>query len=154
MIISCCDSRAAPETIFSALPGDIFVVRNVANLVPPNGADAYGHATSAALEFAVLGLKVKHILVMGHACCGGVQAALAPSGEPLSPGNFVGQWIPLLEEAANTVKAMPSLSDTERQTTLERLSVRNSLDNLRSFPFVHSLEQQGLLTLYLSLIHI
>ena len=77
MLIGCCDSRAAPETIFDASPGELFVVRNVANLVPPYEPDGEYHSTSAALEFGVQALKVKHIVVMGHARCGGIAAALA-----------------------------------------------------------------------------
>ena len=85
LIIACCDSRAAPETIFNAGPGELFVIRNVANLVPPYAPDGEHHSTSAALEFAVQSLRVKHIVVMGHGRCGGISAALDPNAEPLSP---------------------------------------------------------------------
>ncbi|MCY4497233.1 MAG: carbonic anhydrase, partial [Rhodospirillaceae bacterium] len=88
MIIACCDSRSAPETIFDAAVGEIFVVRNVANLVPPYEPDGACHATSAALEFAVQSLKVRHIVVLGHGRCGGIRAVLHPTAEPLSPGDF------------------------------------------------------------------
>src|SRR5215207_8521112 len=90
MVIGCCDSRVAPETIFDAGPGELFVVRNVANLVPPYAPDGEYHGTSAALEFAVQVLKVRHILLMGHGGCGGIQAALGRLDDPLSPGDFIG----------------------------------------------------------------
>ena len=91
MIIACCDSRAAPETIFSTRPGEIFVVRNVANMVPPYEPDGELHATSAALEYAVQVLKVENIIVLGHGRCGGIKTALDPAAEPLSPGDFIGK---------------------------------------------------------------
>ena len=103
MIIACCDSRAAPETMFDAGPGELFVVRNVANLVPPYAPDGEYHATSAALEFAVQSLKVKDIVVMGHGRCGGIRAVLDPGSEPLSPGDFIGKWMSLVGPAAETV---------------------------------------------------
>ncbi|EBU7498174.1 carbonate dehydratase, partial [Salmonella enterica subsp. enterica serovar Typhi] len=83
LVIACCDSRAAPEAIFNSAPGELFVVRNVANLVPPYEPDGEFHATSAALEFAVQSLKVKNIVVMGHGRCGGIRAALSPDAAPL-----------------------------------------------------------------------
>ncbi len=91
MVIACCDSRAAPETIFNAAPGELFVVRNVANLVPPCEPGDICHSTSAALEFAVQSLKVRQIVVLGHGRCGGIRAALHPAAEPLSPGEFFGR---------------------------------------------------------------
>src|SRR5690606_19314601 len=100
MIIACCDSRSAPETIFDAGPGELFVVRNVANLVPPYQPNSDFHGTSAALEFAVQSLKVRHIVVMGHGRCGGIHAALSPDAAPLSPGDFIGKWISLVRPAA------------------------------------------------------
>ncbi|MEL6289662.1 MAG: carbonic anhydrase [Pseudomonadota bacterium] len=147
MIISCCDSRAAPETIFNASPGELFVVRNVANLVPPYEPDGAYHSTSAALEFAVQALKVNTVLVMGHARCGGVQAALTPDLAPLSEGDFIGKWIDLLSAPAEAVTADAEISEGERQTALERTSVRYSIANLRTFPYVAKLEEAGELTL-------
>ena len=102
MVISCCDSRSAPETIFDAGPGEMFVVRNVANMVPPYGPDGQYHGTSAALEFAVQSLRVRDILVLGHGRCGGIQAALDSNFEPLSPGDFIGKWMLLLETCGRT----------------------------------------------------
>ncbi len=100
MLIGCCDSRVSPEVIFDARPGEVFVVRNVANLVPPYAPDGEYHGTSAALEFAVQQLKVEHIVVLGHARCGGIRAFASrnlPDQKPLSPGDFIGKWISQLE---------------------------------------------------------
>src|SRR3712207_5302054 len=99
MIIGCCDSRVSPEVIFDASPGELFVVRNVANLVPPYETGGDYHGTSAALEFAVQALRVKHIVVLGHARCGGVRA-FADETAPLSPGDFIGRWMTLIGPAA------------------------------------------------------
>ncbi|MGD9914072.1 MAG: carbonic anhydrase [Rhizobiaceae bacterium] len=148
MVIACCDSRAAPETIFDAGPGEMFVVRNVANLVPPYSPDGEFHSTSAALEFAVQSLKVKHIVVMGHGRCGGIRAALDPAAEPLSPGDFIGKWMSLVGPAAEAVTGNTMMTKGERQTALERISIRYSLQNLRTFPCVRILEGKGRLTLH------
>jgi carbonic anhydrase len=148
MIIACCDSRAAPETIFDTGPGELFVVRNVANLVPPYLPNGDYHSTSAALEFAVQSLKVKHIIVMGHGRCGGIRAALAPEAEPLSPGDFIGKWMSLVGPAAEAVAANSLLTNSERETTLERISIRFSIANLRTFPCIDALERKGRLTLH------
>jgi carbonic anhydrase len=148
MVIACCDSRAAPETIFDCGPGELFVVRNVANLVPPYEPDDHHHGTSAALEFAVQSLKVKHIVVMGHGRCGGIGAALNPSAEPLSPGDFIGKWMGLVAPAAEAVAGNELMTQSERQTALERISIRYQLQNLRSFPCVKILEDKGKLSLH------
>lgn len=148
MVIACCDSRVAPEIVFDCGPGDLFVVRNVANLVPPYEPDGAYHATSAALEFAVQSLKVEHIVVMGHGRCGGIAAALSPDSEPLSPGDFIGKWMNLVAPAAATVSANALMTAAERQTALERISIRFSIANLRSFPCVRILEDKGRLSLH------
>lgn len=148
MVIACCDSRAAPEIIFNALPGEIFVLRNVANIVPPYQPDGEHHSTSAALEFAVQSLKVKHIVVLGHGRCGGIRAALDPNAEPLSPGDFIGTWMDLLAPAAEAIGDNKWLTNTERQTALERISIRHSIDNLRTFPCVSILESKNRLHLH------
>ena len=148
MVIACCDSRSAPETIFNAAPGEIFVVRNVANLVPPYGPDGSLHGTSAALEFAVQSLKVRHIVVLGHARCGGIHAALHPEAEPLSPDDFIGKWMKLLGPTADEVAARAGLTDEERQTALERAAIGQSLANLRNFPFISILEGRDRLSLH------
>jgi carbonic anhydrase len=148
LMIACCDSRAAPETIFNAAPGELFVIRNVANLVPPYSPDGEFHSTSAALEFAVQSLKVKHIVVMGHGRCGGIKAALDPNMKPLSPGDFIGKWMSMVAPAAEAVSQSAVLTAGERQTALERISVRFSIANLRSFPCVSILESKDRLTLH------
>ncbi|WP_173935181.1 carbonic anhydrase [Chelativorans sp. Marseille-P2723] len=148
MVIACCDSRAAPETIFDAKPGELFVLRNVANLVPPYAPDGQHHGTSAALEFAVQSLKVKSIVVMGHGRCGGIGAALNPSAEPLSPGDFIGKWMGLLAPAAGALAGNSMMTPAERQTALERISIRYQIENLRTFPCVQILESKGKLTLH------
>ncbi|AZO17855.1 carbonic anhydrase [Mesorhizobium sp. M2A.F.Ca.ET.043.05.1.1] len=148
MIVACCDSRSAPEAIFDAGPGELFVLRNVANLVPPYEPDGEYHSTSAALEFAVQSLKVKNIVVMGHGRCGGIRAALDTNSAPLSPGDFIGKWMSLIAPAADTVASSTMMTTTERQTALERISIRYSLANLRTFPCVSILEGKGKLSLY------
>lgn len=148
MVIACCDSRAAPETIFDAGPGELFVVRNVANLVPPYAPDDNYHGTSAALEFAVQSLKVSSILVLGHGRCGGIHAALSPDAPPLSPGDFIGRWMNMVAPAAEAVAKNEIMTSSERQTALERISIRYSIANLRTFPCVKILEGKGRLALY------
>ncbi|MBA8840201.1 MULTISPECIES: carbonic anhydrase [unclassified Ochrobactrum] len=148
LVIACCDSRAAPETIFNSAPGEIFVLRNVANLIPPYEPDGEFHAASAALEFAVQSLKVKHIVVMGHGRCGGIKAALDTESAPLSPGDFIGKWMSLIAPAAEAVSGNSLMTPTERQTALERISIRYSLNNLRTFPCVDILEKKGKLSLH------
>ena len=107
LFIACCDSRSAPETIFDCGPGELFVMRNVANMVPPFEPDGQYHATSAAIEYAVQVLKVKDIVVMGHGRCGGIQAALDPNFESLSPGDFIGKWMNLVKSAAEQIQNAP-----------------------------------------------
>jgi carbonic anhydrase len=146
MVIGCCDSRVAPEAIFDAGPGELFVVRNVANLVPPYAPDGTYHGVSAALEFAVRGLKVKHIVVLGHAQCGGIQA-FAEDGAPLSPGDFIGKWMSLITPAA------ASLTDTAPSSPdylirLEQASLAKTLENLMTFPDVRVAVESGRLALH------
>lgn len=137
LVIGCCDSRAAPETIFSCGPGEIFVVRNVANLVPPYAPDGANHGTSAAIEFAVEALGVKHILVMGHGQCGGIKAfrTQVDGRDALSDGDFIGQWIKLLEPTLDHVCCEHDTKG-DLQLALERAGIRLSLKNLMTFPFI------------------
>jgi carbonic anhydrase len=148
LVVACCDSRAAPEMIFDADPGELFVVRNVANMVPPYEPDGQYHSTSAALEFAVQALRVKDIIVMGHGRCGGISAALDPNSEPLSPGDFIGKWMNLVAPAAEQIQGNSVMTAVERQTALERISIRNSISNLRTFPCVKILEERGKLRIH------
>jgi carbonic anhydrase len=143
LVIACCDSRSAPETIFDCGPGELFVVRNVANMVPPYGPDEHYHGTSAALEFAISGLKIREIVVMGHGRCGGIRAALNSDGEPLSKGDFIGKWMNLLRPKAEEVTHYSFMTPAERQRALERISIRNSIENLRTFPDIAALEKKG-----------
>lgn len=148
LVIACCDSRAIPETIFDAAPGEIFVVRNVANMVPPYRPDGELHGTSAALEFAVQALKVRHILVMGHGRCGGINAALNPGDEPLSPGDFIGSWMDMLKPAIADMDGDETTGADDPNTKLERVSVKRSIENLRTFPCIKILEDKGRLSLH------
>lgn len=148
MIIACCDSRAAPETIFGAGPGELFVVRNVANLVPPYAPDDQYHGTSAALEFALLQLRVKHVVIMGHGRCGGISAAMEGHPEPLSPGDFIGKWITMLEPTVASCAVHASEGPDVHRTIVERRAVMASLQNLRTFPCVKTLEERGRISLH------
>lgn len=149
MVISCCDSRVDPEVIFNAMPGELFVVRNVANLVPPYETGGRYHGVSTAIEFAVMNLRVKHLLVMGHSGCGGIKAALNKSAAIETEAQFISRWMSMLDEARLTVLAAHQLtSESERVTALEREGVKNSIKNLRSFPFVKELEDKGRLSLH------
>jgi carbonic anhydrase len=151
MMIACCDSRVSPEVIFDAGPGEIFILRNVANLVPPYAPNDDLHGTSAALEYAVLALEVAHIVLMGHARCGGVRAyvdaARDPGQKPLSPGDFIGKWMSLIEPAAARI----GLAEGPLEPCAERLalaSIVQGLTNLRSFPAIATREQSGKLALH------
>jgi carbonic anhydrase len=141
MVIGCSDSRVSPEVIFDARPGELFVVRNVANIVPPFAPDGQAHGVSAALEFGVGALKVKHIVVLGHAQCGGVKA-FAENAEPLSPGDFIGNWMKLMAPAAKKVPR-GDLSAVNYLTRLEQANIANSLDNLMTFPRLAKLIARG-----------
>ena len=147
MIIACCDSRAAPETIFDAGPGEIFVVRNVANLVPPYTPDGGHHATSAALEFAVLALGVKHVVVMGHGRCGGIHAAVQGS-DPLTHTDFIGSWMRGIKDVARYVKHQSDEHEDSFVRRVERASVEHSLANMRTFPWIRLRENGGELTIH------
>jgi carbonic anhydrase len=142
MMIGCCDSRVSPEVIFDAGPGEMFVVRNIANIVPPYAPDGEAHGVSAALEFAVAVLKIKHIVVLGHAYCGGVKA-FAEDAEPLSPGDFIGKWMQLMTPAADKVGPRGDISAIDYLTKLEQANVGNSLNNLLTFPRIAALVENG-----------
>jgi len=143
LIVACSDSRADPALIFDAAPGQLFVVRNVANLVPPYEPDGQLHGVSAALEFGVKVLNVGRIVVMGHAHCGGVAAMR--SGAPDSLQDFVAPWIaqgiPMVHRIAETV------DPAEVEQASEEAIVRLSLDNLRTFPWIADREAAGTLAL-------
>jgi len=139
LIVSCSDSRVDPQTVFGAGPGELFVVRNVAGLVPPYQVDGHYHGTSSALEFGVRVLKVRNIVVLGHAQCGGVQAMI--EGMPDEAQDFVAPWMQI---AAPALKRIPH--DVDRETGLrhgEMEVVRLSLENLMSFPWIAERVKQG-----------
>lgn len=146
MVIGCCDSRVAPEAIFDAGPGELFVVRNVANLVPPYAPDGRHRAVSAALEFAVLALQVRNIVLLGHARCGGIRA-YADKSAPLSPGDFIGRWMSLIEPAAQRIGARGK-DTADYLTRLERSSLETGLDNLMTFPSIRERVSSGTLALH------
>ena len=148
MVIGCADSRVDPATIFSAAPGELFVVRNVAALVPPFEGEGTYHGTSAALEFAVAGLHVQTIVVLGHGMCGGVTAALSQgNGKPV--GQFIGPWVDQLSPLRETLLDQAvDVDPQQHQEALEHLSIKYSLDNLRSFPFVAEAVKRGELELH------
>jgi carbonic anhydrase len=147
MVIGCCDSRVSPEVIFDAGPGELFVVRNVANLVPPYAPDGKAHGVSAALEFGVTALKVKHIVVLGHAQCGGVKA-FATEHEPLTPTDFIGQWMTLMAPAADKAGPQGDVPLGDYLTRLEQANVVNSLENLMTFPRLRERVEGGELFLH------
>ena len=144
VVIACSDSRADPATIFDTAPGEIFVIRNVANLVPPFEANGGRHGVSAALEFAVTQLNVPEIVVMGHERCGGIQAALTGCFREASPGEggFVHRWMAQIDEPAAEI-ARTSGTGPQAARMLEEVAIRLSLANLRNFPFVQTRESTG-----------
>jgi carbonic anhydrase len=148
MVVGCVDSRVSPEVIFDAAPGELLVVRNVANLVPPYEPDRETqHGTSAALEFGVQALKVKHIVVLGHAHCGGIRA-FADDQEPLSPGDFIGRWMSQIAPAAEALGPRRAEDGDDYLRRLEFASVELSLRNLMTFPCVRILIERGRLQLH------
>jgi carbonic anhydrase len=149
MIISCSDSRVDPETIFSAMPGELFVVRNVANLVPPYETGGKFHGVSAAIEFAALNLRVKHLIVMGHSGCGGVKAALDQSAAIQTEAQFISRWMSMLDEARLHILAShQTRPHADKQRALEKEGVKTAIENLRTFSFVSELEDRGRLNLH------
>ncbi|MEL7444853.1 MAG: carbonic anhydrase [Pseudomonadota bacterium] len=149
MIIGCSDSRVDPAQIFDVDPGDIFVVRNVAALVPPFETTPGFHGVSAAVEFAVQMLEVKQIVVMGHGRCGGCQAALSQDLQAKKPGQgaFVANWIGLLDEARKPVAMKHGTTGRKAELAMEFAAIRQSLANLRTFPWVAEKENCGTLKL-------
>ena len=148
MVVGCVDSRVSPEVIFDASPGELLVVRNVANIIPPY--EEHGgtqHGTSAALEFGVQALHVKHIVVLGHAHCGGIRA-FADEQEPLSPGDFIGRWMSQIAPAAESLGPKEKHGHEEYLRKLEFASVELSLRNLMTFPFVKAAVEKGELSLH------
>ena len=147
MLVGCCDSRGDPSIILDAQPGDLFIARNIANLIPPYEPDMHHHGTSAALEFAVKSLGVSHIVVMGHAECGGIRAAL--TGEVEGESQFIGTWVSMIGQARDAVLREASERPVaEQQRLLEQRSIVQSLRNLDSFPFVVDRVRDGTLLIH------
>lgn len=149
MVIACSDSRVDPAQIFDVDPGEIFVVRNVAAMVPPFETTPGHHGVSAALEFAVQFLKVKEIVVMGHGMCGGCQAALTRQMHGTEPGEggFIADWIGLLDEAREPIVAEHGTTGRVAERAMEQAGVKVSLANLRTFPCIRRKERDGQLRL-------
>ncbi len=146
-IISCCDSRVDPSILFDVEPGDIFVIRNVANLVPPYETKGDYHGTSAALEFAVTCLKVKQIVVLGHANCGGIRALMEKDDSIQSDG-FIDSWMQIAAPAKEKVLAQKELNTLALQTdACEKTAVNYSLQNLMSYPWIRDQVAAGNLNL-------
>lgn len=145
MIISCCDSRVDPATVFDTVPGQVFALRNVANLVPPFETGGGLHGVSAAIEFGVVGLQVRHIVVLGHAQCGGIKASL--EGGDLGHGghSFIDGWVDIVRPARDRIVASNSV---DPQYDLELEAIKVSLQNLRTFPFIAEREASGQLKLH------
>ncbi len=149
MVVACSDSRVDPSQIFDVDPGEVFVVRNVAAMVPPFETAPGYHGVSAALEFAVQFLKVKEIVVMGHGLCGGCQAALTREMHGTEPGEggFIADWIGLLDEARHQVVHQHGTAGRIAERAMEQAAVKVSLANLRTFPCVRRKERDGELRL-------
>ncbi|TNC51468.1 carbonic anhydrase [Rubellimicrobium rubrum] len=149
MIVACCDSRVHVASIFGADSGEFFIHRNIANLIPPFAPSGDHHGTSAAVEYAVRELRVAHVIVMGHSQCGGVKGCYdmcsGHAPELLEATSFVGRWMDILRPG---YEALPPGDDAERVQALEKLSVKVSLDNLLTFPFVRAAVEDERLTLH------
>ncbi len=148
LFLACCDSRVDPATITDASPGELFVVRNVANLVPPYSPDGQYHGTSAALEFAVRTLQVEHVVVMGHAQCGGAKALLEDTPQEPGQDDFIGKWMEIAREARSRIMRDRTIPETDRLLALEHEIVRHSLRNLLSFDWIRSRVEAGRLQLH------
>jgi carbonic anhydrase len=143
LVIACSDSRTDPQMVFNAAPGELFVVRNIANLVPPYRPDGQPHGVSSAIEFAVRTLRVRDIVVMGHAMCGGIKALL--DGTPPELSEFVAPWVRIAEPARHKAMGVPP---ERRHDFCEHESVRLALGNLMTFPWIRSAVEAGRLTLH------
>src|ERR1700750_3037055 len=147
MVIGCCGSRGSPGVIFDVGPGELFVVRNIANLVPVYQPDGGAHGVSAALEYAVQVLKVKHIVVLGHAQCGGIRA-FVDKIDPLTPGDFIGRWMAMFIKPGEKVEQRDHESMADFTVRIEKAAVFRSLENLMTFPFVQTKVGRGELNLH------
>lgn len=148
LIVGCCDSRVDPALIFDCEPGELFVIRNVANLVPPNEERVGHHGTTAALEYGVCNLGVEHIVVLGHAHCGGIQTLLQTGGAA-NPDSFIDDWMKLVDSARISVEQdYADASAEQRQTACEQRAILVSLENLLTFPWIAQRVAAGTLRLH------
>jgi carbonic anhydrase len=148
LVVACCDSRVDPALVLDCEPGDLFVIRNVANLVPPAEGRAGLHGTTAAIEYGVRILGVEHIIVLGHAHCGGI-GTLVKTGGINVPGSFIDDWMRLVESARSSVIAeMPHASLAEQVRACEQRAILVSLDNLMTFSWVRDKVASGHLSLH------
>lgn len=149
LLIGCSDSRVDPAILTDSAPGELFVVRNVANLVPPHETTGRYHGTSAALEFAVCNLQVHNIIILGHSRCGGIKALLEGYGENAEGEGFIAPWVQIAASARDEVlQRWPNTSREFKQRACERAGIRVSLTNLMTFPFIHQRVEEGSLKLY------
>ncbi len=149
LMIACCDSRADPAIITNSDAGDLMVIRNMANLVPPFAAAGEFQETAAALEFAVTYLQVEHIVVMGHSCCGGIRSLLTRLIDDMEPHRSLDHWLVAAQPAAEQVlKEMPEAGLDDQACACSRKALLSSLDNLRAYPGVSEREQAGELTIH------
>lgn len=148
LVIACCDARMSPNQIFDTMPGDLFLVRNVANLVPPYAAEGTHHGTSAAIEFAVEGLHVPQVIVLGHARCGGIEAYCRGRFAAGARDSLVGRWLSILDAAPGGVPHGEEAVTERALREMELAGIRVSLENLRGFPCVAKAEAQGRLALH------
>ena len=149
LVVACCDSRVDPALVLDCAPGDLFVIRNVANLVPPAENRSGGrHGTSAALEYGVTTLGVEHIIVLGHAHCGGIRALM--SGQRTGESDsYIDSWMRLAEGArVDAERELGGATLEERERTIEQRAILASLDNLKTFPWIRERVEQGMLTLH------
>lgn len=147
MVVACCDARVDPAIVLNCAPGDLFVIRNVANIVPPSESHGGHHGTCAALEFGVRNLGVEHIIVLGHARCGGIRT-LVETGEAKNPDSFIDEWMHLMEDArAKVEQEMPGASLDSRTRACEQRALLISLHNLTTFPWIRERVESGALTL-------
>lgn len=149
LIVACCDARVDPAIVLDCEPGDLFVIRNVANLVPPAEHHSGHHGTSAALEFGVRNLGVRHVIVLGHAHCGGIRALMETAGKEVAPDSFIGEWMHLAERARISVERQSAnASQEERLRLCEQHAILCSLENLMTFDWVRERVEQGQLALH------
>lgn len=148
LVVGCCDSRVDPALVLDCAPGDLFVIRNVANLVPPSENHGGHHGTSAALEFGVRNLGVEHVIVLGHAQCGGIRA-LMQNANVDNQESFIGDWMHLVASAREDVlREMPHASLDDSARACEQRAILVSLRNLMTFAWVRERVEQGRLTLH------